>query len=432
MSATTKQLDYGSVPPRASSSRAIRNEIVPSNGQTFNMNNTIIIDFPANLNNTFCDFHSSYLSFNIANTNTTANQSIKFETGGAPSIIRRLTLEIGGQTLASIENYNILYQMMFDMDAADQFRDNAGEVMFGAGKGFNGATLDDTAGAGASSRKVCFPLVVTPLMCQKYFPLIGRERLRLRLDLDDVDRAFIHETTGGNATTNAQVEITDVKMVTYSLELGSDVMSAVAAASGGVFKMAMPNYQNHQSALSTSDSKLVATLGFSMSSLNRLLVAHTRSTINDVAASVGNRARAGLQRASVSIGGVKYPMRDIRENSEGSEVMAEALLSQRALTSWGHQSALNSSDGGFALDEGDGIATGSKGLYLLEIDLESQRVGGSPESQLIAGVNTIGQICQLELTYDGTPTNAYDVNVFAEYTTLLMLDLNSLVYSIAV
>ena len=98
MAATTQKLNYSSIPPRATSSRAIRNEIVPSNGSEFNMNNTIIFDVPANLNNTFADFQSSYIKLTFTNGDAV---DVNFEGGGFPSCIRRIVLELGGQTLYS-------------------------------------------------------------------------------------------------------------------------------------------------------------------------------------------------------------------------------------------------------------------------------------------------------------------------------------------
>ena len=129
MAATTQKLNYASIPPRATSSRAIRSEVVPSNGQSFNMNQTVIFDLPSNLNNSFWDAQSSYVKLNFKNTDASA---VSFEGGGFPTCIKRIVMELGGQTLCSIDNYNVLYQMMIDMDTSDQFRKNAGNVLFGS------------------------------------------------------------------------------------------------------------------------------------------------------------------------------------------------------------------------------------------------------------------------------------------------------------
>ena len=425
MAATTQKLNYGEISPRASSSRAIRTETVPTNGSSFNLNQEIIIDVPSNLNNTFCDFQSSYIKATVANGD---GADFNFSAGGFPSCIKQIILELGGQTLFSCDNWNTLYEMQLSLDTSEGFRKNAGERLFGAGNDFSGATV-----AAGSNRQVCFPLVLTPLMMNRYFPLIGRDRLRIRLVLDTSVRSLL------GAATDAEVTISDIALVTYNLELGADVMAQVVANSGGSFKMLMPSYQHHQSSLSTSETSKVLTLGFSMSSLDRVLVSQTRQTAVAANAHVGNRARNRLSRYFLTIGGVKYPMRDIRDVGSaavtvgaGSEPLAEALISQRALCAWSHDSSI-AADAGFDLPDGAGDTSATTGSYLLEIDLQTQRVsGGEGSLGLVAGVNTIGNICQLTMEYDAAVANAMVIDVFAEHTLMVALDLQSLTYSIAV
>ena len=425
MAATTQKLNYSEVSPRASSSRAVRTETVPTNGSNFSMGQEIIIDVPANLNNTFCDFQSSYIKASFENND---GADVKFSAGGFPTCIKQIVLELGGQTLFSCDNWNTLYEMMISLDTSESFRKNSGERLFGAGDDFNGATV-----AAGTARQVCFPLVLTPLMANRYFPLIGRDRLRIRLILDTSARALL------GAATDAEINVTSVALVTYNLELGSDVMAQVAANSDGAFKMLMPSYQHHQSSLSTSETSKVMTLGFSMSSLNRVLVAQTRQAATAANAHIGNRARNRLNRYFLTIGGVKYPMRDIRDVGAasvavgaGSEPLAEALISQRALCAWSHDSSI-AADGGFDILDGAGNTSAATGSYLIEIDLESQRVaGGEGSLGLVAGVNVIGQICQMTLEYDAVPSNAMVIDVFAEHTVMVSLDLQSLTYSIAI
>jgi len=428
MSASTQRLNYSQVPPRASSSRAIRNEIVPTNsGGSYTMNSQIIFDLPANLNNTFCDFQSSYIKCKITNNDATA---FNFHGGGFPSCIKQIVLELGGQTLFSCDNWNTLYEMMLSLDTSSSFRNNAGLRLFGSGSDFDGAQV-----AAGASRTVCFPLVLTPLINSRYFPLIGRDRLRIRLILDTAAKGLISATTG---VADSEVTISEVALVTYNLELGSDVMAMVAANSGGAFKIAMPSYQHHQASLSSSATSLVATLGFSMSSLNRVLIAQQLQGVTDTVNSVGNRSRLLLNRFFITIGGVKYPMRDVQDLGTagdlgaGSEVLAEALISQRALCAWTHDSSI-SQDGGFALQEGDGSTSANTGSFLIDLDLESQRVSGGESSVgLVAGVNCIGQVVQLTMEYAASANADHVVNVYGEHTILCSLDLNTLTWSIAV
>lgn len=431
MSASTQRLNYSQVPPRASSSRAIRNEIVPTNnGGSYTMNSQIIFDLPANLNNTFCDFQSSYIKATVNNGNAT--HGVNFHGGGFPTCIKQIVLELGGQTLFSCDNWNCLYEMMLSLDTSADFRGNTGERLFGAGADFAGAGV-----ATGSSYAVCFPLVLTPLVgASRYFPLIGRDRLRIRLILDTAARGLLLDNV---AVTDAEITITDVALVTYNLELGSDVMSMVAANSGGSFKMAMPSYQHHQASLSSSATSLVTTLGFSMSSLNRILIAQQLQAVTGTSNTIGNRSRLQLNRFFVTIGGVKYPMRDVQDlgvtsasTGAGAEPFAEALISQRALCAWSHDSSIQV-DGGFGLLTDDGSTSVKTGSFLIDLDLESQRVsGGESTLGLVAGVNCIGQVVQLTMEYAKSASADHVINVFGEHTILCSLDLNTLTWSIAV
>jgi hypothetical protein len=416
MSATTKKLDYADVPPRASSSRSLRTEVLPSSGSSFNMNNTIIFDLPSNVSNTFWDAQSSYVRLNFTNNDGAA---VNFEGGGFPTCIRRIEMLLGGQTLCSIDSYNVLYQMLFDLDTAGQFRSNAGARLFGSA---NSAVGEQVAAAGV--RTVCFPLALCPIIqSSKYWPLFGREPLRIRIELDTAARGLI------GAATDAEITIDEVALVMYQLELGNDVMSQVASNSGGMMRIAMPSYQHHQATLAAGASSVATTLGFSMSSLNRVLVAQRLQAVTAANVTIGNRSQCNLTDANVKIGGIQYPQIALKDrNDDGAETLAEALVSQRALLTWGHDSSIELG-AGFNANEPTGANNTNTGHYLIDLDLESQRVDAG---SLVAGVNCIGQVVQFESTYDAGVTAAHVLDIFGEFTLMAMLDLNSLTWSIAV
>lgn len=433
MSATTNKLNYAAVPPRASSSRALRNEVVPSNGSSFTANSTIIFDLPSNVPNTFFDTHSSYVSMLVTNGDAT---DVFFSSNGFPCAIRRMVIELGGQTLFSLDHYGELFSAMMDLDAAADYKDNAGAVLFGSSSGFRGHQLQETGNA-ANVRRVCFPLFLTPLMANKYMPSpMSRDRMRIRLEMDTAARGFVAEDAG---VTDAQITYTDVKFVQYNLELGADVMSQVAAAAGGSFKIACPSYQHHQASIAANATSISPTLGFSMSSLNRLIILQQLQAVTATRETIGNRSYMDLERVSVNVGGVKYPQLDIKISAGATtgapEALAEALISQRSLTTVSQVTSINSvgtSVVNYTVDEASGNDAANTGKFLLDIDLESQRAGANPESQLVAGVNTIGAVVQAKLDYANAIGAAHVLNFYGEHTILLMLDLNTLTFSIAV
>jgi len=83
--------------------------------------------------------------------------------------------------------------------------------------------------------------------------------------------------------------------------------------------------------------------------------------------------------------------------------------------------------------EGAGNTSAATGSFLIDLDLESQRVAGGESSLgLVAGVNCIGQVVQLTMEYAAAATNNHVVDIFGEHTILCSLDLNTLTWQIAI
>ena len=417
MSATSKKFHY-EVPARASSSRAIRNVVLPSNGSSFPASSTIVLDVGSGQNNTYLDWTSTYLKLKLTNSDGSVN---KINGSGWLSAVKKISIELGSQVVYSCDNYGALYSAMMTLDASKQFKENAGATLFGAGADADGASIASTG-----SRTVCVPLLLTPFVgANKYFPMFSREGLRIRIELNSAASGYTAVTTG---VTDAQMVVSDVELVTYSIEVGAEVQAQIMAASGGAIRLACPSFQSFQTSMSDTTTTITANLGFSVSSMNRLLIIQQQSTITDTDNSIDSRSKNELTEFFVQIGNQKYPQRNIKVDAEGSEALAEALVSQRALTTFGHQSSINDV-GGWALDDGSGAGKANIGSFVAEIDLESQF---SAAGGLVSGVNTIGSNVQLTMNYSAAIGTAQTLTVYAEHSILVSLDLATNTFSIAV
>ena len=417
MSATSKKFHY-EVPARASSSRAIRNVVLPSNGSSFPASSTIVLDVGSGQNNTYLDWTSSYLKLKLTNSDGTANS---INGSGWLSAVKKITIELGSQVVYSCDNYGALYSAMMTLDASKQFKENAGATLFGSGADFAGASIATTA-----SRTVCVPLLLTPFVgANKYFPMFSREGLRVRIELNSAASGYIAANTG---VADSEMVVSDVEFVTYSIEVGAEVQAQIMAASGGAIRLACPSYQSFQTSMTTSTSTITANLGFSVSSLNRLLIIQQQSAVTDTDNTIDARQKNDLSEFFVQIGNQKYPQRNIKIDAEGSEALAEALVSERALTTFGHQSSINEI-GGWNKDDGSGADKANTGSFVCEIDLESQF---SATGGLVSGVNTIGSNIALTMNYSAVISTAQTLTVYAEHSILVSLDLATNTFSIAV
>lgn len=409
--ATSKALLYADVPRRGSSSRAIRTSIYPSNGNSFVANTAspvIHIDLPGNVQNTFCDFQNSYLKFTVTNGST---GSINLEECGCLGLFQRVEILTGGQTLSYLDQYSVLAQLMMDLDTSDAFKGNVGRVLMGTGSGAVGALI----GPG-DSRQFSMPIILSSLFgLTKYLPLIGRDQIRIRLTMNPTAQAVI---AGGNAN----LTYSNIEFVSYNVELGSDVMSMVSLATGNVFNMIVNDYRHTQQTLDANQTSLVHTLGFSFSSLNRILVCpRPTSSANSAAAlSNANRGRRSINRFYLTIGGAKYPQREILCDDVCSEVLQELEVSNKTSGVWSHISSLNGGQG-FSANNPSGADYDNCGKFAMGVDLESQRI---QDNGIYSGLSTIGQTVQFNAEL-GAVNQAYVYDYFAEYSLMLSLDMNS-------
>lgn len=104
---------------------------------------------------------------------------------------------------------------------------------------------------------------------------------------------------------------------------------------GGVFRVMCNDYQHASATLASGVSALTAPLGFSRSSLERVLITHRNSAnINDATqCSLANRSTADITSYNLSIAGQQYPARAITVDANGSEAVAEALVANHSLKS---------------------------------------------------------------------------------------------------
>jgi hypothetical protein len=388
--------------------------VIPSsNGTTFNCGNTINIDFAGNNPSTYFDFQSSYLQFTITNNDGAA---IKLEGGvGGYGLIRKIEALVSGQTLFSIDNYNVLLGYFMDSEVSDIFRDTTGQIQFGTNSlKFTGTTI-----AAGASKKVCLPLCLTPLFqSSKLIPQFSRDQIRLKITLDNAATATI------GAATDAEIQISEVQMVMYNVELSDEAQSMVMASNNGMFEIVVDDFRHSQLTLDTGVSSLNGVVGFSFSSLNRVIILHrpqgTSNNANTV--SIGNRGTADLTEISITINGQQFPQRLIKEGGaapHGSEVLSESLIADRSNGIFAHLSSLDLAN--FTISNPAGAADATCGTYGVVIDTESLRTNDS--DKLYSGLNTRGQVIAIQATYDTTP-GAFVVDCYAQYTLSLLLDLS--------
>ena len=461
----SESLAYGSMKKRAVSARSFRVKIPSSNSTSFVPEQTIQIDLPGNLQGQYYNFNQMYLKMTVASTG-----DYTLDRGAALSLIRRLQISTAGAQIADINAYGLLATAMMDTDASAEWKAGYGNRLIGTlGDALSGITV---AGGAGNAVTYCLPVVLNPLAQttgHRMIPASSLSSIQMRFTLDSAANSV-------KAAADPALVFSNVEMVCMMTELSPGAQAQIDAATNGKYNILATSFMQSGATLAAGATSLTANLGFSVSSLERIIAIH-RPSIDAVNAALvpvqnrytlGNRGTAGLLEFNYLINSEAYPARPVVVGTRGAENMAELLIADHALVDFKKGSTFNN---GFAavgtlgvgstqlsgiapnvakadafMLEGLGTsgttagasaaaasaATASNvGTFLASTEFESGLSDGKSAS-IYSGISTIASTVQWRGVY-GPHAQAFDVDFFAQFTVLLSLDMRgSGVWSVSV
>ena len=427
----SERLNYLSKKQRAVSSRASRQIIPCSNGQTFTLGQTARIDLAGNQMATYWDAQNTYLKMTVTNND---NGPIRLES--AYALIDRLEILADGQTVPNISNYGALVHQYLDSEVGSNWKGEFGRSLVGTSYGAD--ALESIAAVGSST--FCLPLPFTPLFtASKYIPMIGRSTISIRITFSGSVKGTVGDTTDN------EVVISPIELVTSYIRLSAEANAMVLANTGGRFELICTDVRTAEGNINANSTVLNVNCGFSFSSLDRITFGFYPTLSTAAALSVSNRGSGGLSEFALSINGEEHPRKRVQVSATNvSEVIAEIGVGSRSLADFNHQSCLSrynitSAGAGaaaqytpkFYVTNPTGAVGGTanelcyedrRGTFIGMIDTESMKPHADPDS-LYSGLSTLGSVVQLV----GTLNNGnapMTVLVFAQYTLALTLDMN--------
>lgn len=477
----SESLDYSKVKQRAVQSRSYRVKLPPSNATTFNPGETIQFDLPANLSGTYWNSNQAYLKFKFNNTSVTAGGAgrvVVLPKCGMYGAIRRQQLSTAGSMISDLDRMNVLCDAMLDCDASLEWRSSTGHALIGTAPGNKGDSIGIAATNTAipkeyKERTFCLPLILSPISQttpHRFIPLCSLSGIQMRFTLEDAS-VFLK---GESLTDVLGYQLTEVEMVMMLTELSPQAQSQIDSMTGGRYDILATSWMRSGANLQAGATGLTANLGFSMSSLERVIVIHRPSaSVGSLRSySISNRCTAGLTQYSLLINSEQYPARPIIHAPFGAESLAESLIADHSLVDFSKGSNLHS---GFDLapvtGTGNGFPTSRYtnninnfdfipqdpfnfptaigvtagaladlttadaagnvvndiGSFVASIELESG-VSDGRSSRIYSGISTLASVVQFLGTYSGVDDagvalGAMDVDFYANYTILMSLNM---------
>ena len=449
----SESLAYTKMKQRSVSSRSFRTKISPSNSQNFTCGQTINIDLPGNLSGQYYNMNQMYLKFKVTNNDGVA---FSLDRAGAAGLIRRIQISTAGAQLYDCDKWNVLYTALLDTEASTEWKGSVGNILTGTSGGSLGA--ESVAIGAAGARTYCIPMVLNPLANttpHRLIPAFSQSSIQFKLTLDSAANATV------GAATDAEVAISDVEMVCLMTELSPSAQAQVDQMTGGVYNILANSYMNSSTNMAAVSS-VTANLGFSVSSLERILVVQ-RKDASFVAArhTLGNRAKNGLTEFQFMINSESYPARPIVVDDRGAECAAEMLIASHSLTDFKTGNSLNNNcvatgstlqlanqtsagdiypkaytvdglgtESGVVGADAAGTLVGDIGTFLASCEFETGLSDGK-SSTIYSGVSTLASNVQYKGTYSGAA--AATIDFFAQYSVLMSLDMRgSGVWSVSV
>ena len=216
---------------------------------------------------------------------------------------------------------------------------------------------------------------------------------------------------------------------------------------GGVYNILANSYMN-SSATMTAASQVTANLGFSVSSLERILLVQRQDAtfVNaDTKFTIGNRAPNGLSEYQYLINSESYPSRPIIVDYRAGNTLNNNPVKSGALVSlcnqsgsqglfpnaYSSESPAGTSVGVLGADNA-GTTGGNIGTALFGCEFETGLSDGK-SSTIYSGVSTLASNVQFLGKYANAGTTGATLDFFGMFSVLISLDMKgSGVFSVSV
>ena len=384
----------------------------PVNGTSFSAGQQIQFDL---LNRGFLVPDSMYISYSWSITKGAAiDDAAFFRATPVYSTFNRLDIQIGSQTVDTIQNYGLVMHLLTNLnyDVAQKY---GLQSSFGYGVASGGVPsleqLDGRGLAAATSATGSFsaPLVSMLSNAEKLIPLFAMPQIRLTLTMDSLANTFNTVANGVSAYTISNVE------------LRYKVVDMGGAVENVVLGMGDKLYIKSQS-FACSSQTLPASIGYNelifnsrFASVKSLFAVNGSASVNGFYDSLD--LTSGTGDYSFMIGGVMYPQKPISAATAKAQALMELKSACGSIFDKSNNMSINTIEFSYVSNPAPTTTFSAPAKFFIGTSVERLN-----SDSLLTGISTQNSPISYRINTGSNTTNASTVSLIVNYDALIEVD----------
>lgn len=404
-------VSYGeSLPALPDNTQCINIAAAPTNGASFTAGQQIFLDL---VNRGFLVPDSMYLSYSYASTNAAATPQLI----GCPAVtsFNRLDVQVGSQTIDTIQSYNIFYNFLTNVtyDVAQKYGNQASLGYLGAAGVPTLEELDGRVLGINETGSFAFPLVSILSNAEKLIPLFAMPQVRIVLTMDSIANMF----TGGGSVPTAWT-ISNVQLRYKVVDFGGAVEQIVLGSSDKLYIKSQSFALSSQTLAANSNGFIELVYNQRYASVKSLFA------INGNGTAASNRAFESIDLTqgngdySFSIGGVLYPPAPISTRTARAQAMLELRSAVGSIFDKNNNMSINTVEFNYANGTAATTTVSAPGKFY--VGTSTERLNSN---NLLTGISTQNSPISYRInTGTAIGANNSTVSLIVNYDALIEVD----------
>jgi len=397
----------------------------PVNGQIFSSGQQIIFDF---LNRGMLVPDSIYISYTYTNTKTDATHVTSLIGCPVYSSFSRVDVQIGSMTVESINNYNILMNMLSNLTLS--VSDKYGlQTAFGYRGPTNTPNEPDTpsleqfdgavwqAGLGPTQTgSFSAPLMTMISNSEKMLPLFAMPQLRLILTVDSIENMFLY-TGVLTSQKPANWQLSNVELRYKVVDMGGNVEEIIRG-------MGEKIYIKSQSFATSSNTLNGGTPAGSYELIYNMRFASIKSLFAIMGNGIGNKQFDSVDLSNSTgdyyfiVGGQNYPQKPLSARTNKAGILQELRQAIGSIYDKNNSLSINTLEFGRSTTAAD-TTIHTPGKFYVGVSVEKIN-----SNSLLTGISTQNSPLSFRISTGGSiGANASTITLCVNYDALIEVDL---------